>query len=291
MAGGDPVNLALDNGLPGPSRVLIWFNDPLNWWGPGGLVADARQHVIYTVVVVTAAALIAVPTGLVIGHTGRATLLVTGPANALRAVPALGLLTLLVVAVSPHIHIQGGVPGVLAPGSVPYFVPAAVVLVLLAVPQILTSTYAGIQAVDPAVRDAARGCGMTPLQVVLKVELPTGAPLIISGIRSATLQAIATLTVAAYAPLVGGLGRLIVDGQQDLADPRYGYPAMLAAGIAVAVLAVAADALLAVAQRMATPPGLVPTRGRPAPHARPHRARGRVRTPHTHNSTPSKEPT
>ncbi len=93
---------------------------------------------------------------------------------------------------------------------------------------------------------------MTPLQIILEVELPTAAPLIISGIRSVTVQVIATLTVAAYAPLVGGLGRLIVDGQQDLADPRYGYPAMLAAGTTVAVLAIAADVFLALAQRHLT---------------------------------------
>lgn len=270
------MNLALHNGLPGPGRVVIWFNDPLNWWGPGGLVADARQHLVYTLAMVTLAAVIAVPAGLVIGHTRRGTLLVAGIANALRAVPTLGLLILLVVVLSPHIHVQGGLPGILAPGSVPYFVPAALVLVLIAVPQILTSTYAGIQALDPAVRDAARGCGMTPLQVVLKVELPAAAPLIIAGLRSATLQVIATLTVAAYAPLVGGLGRLIVDGQQDLTDPRYGYPAMLAAGITVAVLAVAADALLALVQRKATSPGLAPTGTHRTAQPRTHRVPGRI---------------
>ncbi|MEU0603639.1 ABC transporter permease subunit [Streptomyces sp. NPDC006393] len=270
------MNLALRSGLPGPGRVLVWFNDPLNWWGPGGLVADARQHIVYTVMVVALAAVIALPTGLVIGHTDRGTLLVAGIANGLRAIPALGLLILLVVVLSPHIHVQGGVPGILAPGSVPYFVPAAMVLVLIAVPQILTSTYAGVQALDPAVRDAARGCGMTPLQIILKVELPTAAPLIISGIRSATLQVIATLTVAAYAPLVGGLGRLIVDGQQDLADPRYGYPAMLAAGITVAGLAVAADAVLALAQRKATSPGLAPADTHLTPRRRPHPGPGRI---------------
>ncbi|AKJ09745.1 hypothetical protein ABB07_06830 [Streptomyces incarnatus] len=276
------MNLALHDELPGPGRVLVWFNDPLNWWGPGGLVADARQHIVYTLVIVALAAVIALPAGLVIGHTGRGTLLVAGLANGLRAIPALGLLILLVVVLSPHIHVQGGVPGVLAPGSIPYFVPAALVLVLTAVPQILTSTYAGIQALDPTVRDAARGCGMTSLQVILKVELPTAAPLIISGIRSATLQVIATLTVAAYAPLVGGLGRLIVDGQQDLADPRYGYPAMLAAGITVAVLAIAADALLALAQRKTTSPGLAPTGLLRTPQPRPHRVP-------SHTSATSKE--
>jgi osmoprotectant transport system permease protein len=275
------MNLALDNGLPGPGRVLVWFDDPLNWWGPGGLLADVRQTIVYTLIVITVAAVTALPVGLVIGHTGRGTLLVAGVANILRAVPALGLLILLVVVLSPHIHVHGGVSGILAPGSVPYFIPAALVLILIAVPQILTSTYAGIQALDPAVRDAARGCGMTPLQVVLKVELPAAAPLIISGIRGATLQVIATLTVAAYAPLVGGLGRLIVDGQQDLADPRYGYPAMLAAGITVAVLAVATDALLALAQRKATSPGLAPAPTDTHPNTRPRSHRGPGRVPAT----------
>ncbi|MEV7817409.1 ABC transporter permease subunit [Streptomyces flaveolus] len=270
------MNVALHNGLPGPGRVLIWFNDPLNWWGPGGLLADAREHIVYTLMVVTLAAVFALPAGLVIGHTGRGTLLVAGIANALRAVPALGLLILLVVLLSPHIHVQGGLPGVLAPGSVPYFVPSALVLFSISVPQILTSTYAGVQALDPAVRDAAQGCGMTPVQVVLKVELPAAAPLIISGIRSATLQVIATVTVAAYAPLVGGLGRLIVDGQQDLADPRYGYPAMLAAGISVAVLAIATDALLALAQRKAISPGLASTRTHRTTQPRPHNVPGRI---------------
>ncbi|MET8809764.1 ABC transporter permease [Streptomyces sp. NPDC004546] len=276
MAGGYAMNLALDNGLPEAGSVIVWLNDPLNWWGPTGLLADTGQHIAYALIVVTLAAAVALPTGMVIGHTGRGTLLVAGLANALRAVPALGVLILLVVALSPHIHVQGGVPGILAPGSVPYFVPAVLVLALIAVPQILTSTYAGVQALEPAVRDAARGCGMTSLQIVLKVELPTAAPLIISGIRSATLQVIATLTVAAYAPLVGGLGRLIIDGQQDLADPRYGYPAMLAAGITVAVLAIATDALLALAQRKATSPGLTPANTHGTKRPRLHRGPARV---------------
>ncbi|MFF3359687.1 ABC transporter permease [Streptomyces sp. NPDC002917] len=264
--GGGRVNLAYDNGLPGLDRVIVWFNDPGNWWGSGGLFAHIGEHLAYTLIVVVLAVALALPLGLLIGHTRRGTALVAGVANILRAVPTLGLLILLIVLLSPHIPIQAGAFGIIAPGAGPYFVPALLVLLVLAVPPILTSTYAGIQALDPAIRDAAEGIGMTPLQVAVKVELPCALPLLLSGIRSATLQVIATLTVAAYAPLVGGLGRLIVDGQQNLADPRYGYPAMIAAGLTIAVLAVAIDALLGLAQRLITSPGLT-TAGahRPSP--------------------------
>ncbi|WP_411093363.1 ABC transporter permease [Streptomyces sp. 049-1] len=250
------MNLVADNGLPGLHRVGIWFNDPANWWGPTGLITYASEHLGYTLAVVCAATLIAVPLGLVIGHTGRGTIWVAGLTNASRAVPTLGLLILLIVAVSPHIHIERGLGRVVPAGSVPYIVPVLLVLILIAVPPLLTSTYAGVRSLDPLIREAAAGSGMTPLQVVLKVELPCAAPLVIAGLRSATLQVMATLTVAAYAPLVGGLGRLIVDGHQNLADLRYGYPAMVAAGISVAVLAFAVDLLLQAAQRLIVSPGL-----------------------------------
>lgn len=250
------MKFAADNGLPGIDRVSIWFNDPGNWWGGNGLLAYASEHLAYTLVVVSAAALTAIPLGLVIGHTGRGATWVAGLANASRAVPTLGLLIFLIVAVSPHIHIDRGLGSALPAGSVPYLVPVLIVLILVAVPPMLTSTYAGVRSLDPAIREAAAGTGMTPSQVVLKVELPCALPLIMSGLRSATLQVIATLTVAAYAPLVGGLGRLIVDGNQDLGDLRYGYPAMVAAGIGVAVLALVVDLLLQAAQHKLVSPGI-----------------------------------
>lgn len=244
------------SGLPGLNRVPIWFNDPENWQGPGGLLAYVSEHIVYTVIIVVAALLIAVPLGLLTGHTGRGSAVVAGTANALRAVPALGLLLLLVVLISPHIHVASGFTYLIAQGSVPYFVPAMIVLLVLAIPPILSSTDAGVQAVDPAARDAARGMGMRPLQVIIRVEFPCALPLIMSGIRSATLQVIATLTVAAYAPLVGGLGRLVVDGDQDLTSLQHGYPAMVSAGLTVAALAILADGLLSLMQRQVVSRGL-----------------------------------
>ncbi|HEY3716033.1 MAG TPA: ABC transporter permease [Jatrophihabitantaceae bacterium] len=239
-----------DNGLDF-GRVSVWLNDPANWWGQNGLLVHLREHVYYTLIAVIVALLIALPLGLWIGHTGRGVLAVAGLANGLRAVPSLGLVVLLVVWLSPKIHATSTtVPGLVPLGALPYFIPVEIVLVVLAIPPILTNTYAGVQNVDPAVRDAAKGMGMTGVQVVRKVELPIALPLVVSGIRSATLQVIATATVAAYAPLLGGLGRLIIDGTDTLNDPHSGYPAMVSAGIVVAVLAVVADLALIGIERL-----------------------------------------
>ena len=87
--------LASDNGLPGLDRVPIWFNDPSNWWGPDGLFVRIREHLILSAVMIVIAILIALPVGLIIGHTGRGVVVVAGMANALRAVPTLGFVLLL----------------------------------------------------------------------------------------------------------------------------------------------------------------------------------------------------
>jgi osmoprotectant transport system permease protein len=247
--------LASSNGLPGLSHVPKWFNDPENWWGPDGLVARIREHLTYTALIVVIAVLIALPLGLIIGHTGRGVFLVVGIANGLRAVPTLGLLILLYVWLSPKIHSRTEIPGLIGRGDLSSFIPAVIVLVVLALPPILTNTYAGVQNVDPAVRDAARCMGMTGAQIVRKVEFPNALPLIMSGIRSATLQVIATVAVAAYV-FLGGLGRFIVDGASQLTLPQFGYPAMVASGIVVAVLAVLVDGVLAIVQRLVVSRGV-----------------------------------
>jgi len=176
---------------------------------------------------------------------------------------------LLVIWLSPKIHTQPTIPGLVPDGAFQYFVPVEIVLIVLAIPPILTSTYAGVQNVDPAVRDAAKGMGMTGGQVVRQVELPIALPLVMSGIRSATLQVIATATIAAYAPFLGGLGRLIIDGTQTINDPHSGYPAMVSAGIVVALLAVAADLVLVGIERLIVSRGVSERFSRRAGRARP----------------------
>lgn len=216
--------------------AIVWLNDPTNWRGvPGtpGIGSQLGAHLQYSLLALLIAAVIAVPTGLMIGHTGRGSWLVT-VANGLRALPTVGLLILCYVIVAPHIHGRG---------NTVYLLPTEIVLILLAIPPILANTAAGVQNVDPATRDAAMGMGMTSRQVLFRVELPNALPLLISGVRSATLQVIATATVAAYVGL-GGLGRFVYDG---LATRDFGQ--MVGGAVLVAVLALAADLVLAVGQR------------------------------------------
>jgi osmoprotectant transport system permease protein len=191
-----------------------------NWTGPVGLAARTLEHLEYTAVAVAASALIAVPVGLIIGHTRRGTLLVVGAVNGLRALPTLGVLLL------------GTLLFGLGMG------PPLVALMLLGIPALLAGTYAGIANVEPTVVDAARAMGMTEAQV-LWVEARNALPLILGGLRSATLQVVATATVAAYAS-PGGLGRYLIDGIKE----REFHLALVGA-LMVAVLALALDGLLA----------------------------------------------
>ncbi len=224
-------------------EVIKWLNDPGHWHGTKfdvGITSQLETHLRYSIVAVLIALLIALPAGLAIGHTGKATSLVT-VANAVRALPTVGVLVLLVVIISPHYHGRT---------NLGFLIPTEIVLVLLAIPAILANTFAGVQNVDPAVRDAAYGMGMTGPQVLAKVELPNSLPLIFSGLRSAALQVIATTTIASYVTL-GGLGRFIYDGfyQQD-------FPQMISGGVLVAALALLTDLILGTVQRYTVSRGL-----------------------------------
>jgi len=223
--------------------VFDWLTDPAHWQSTNfdtGIWDQLVAHVEYSVIALAIALLIALPAGLWIGHTNKATWVVSAT-NAVRAVPSVGLLVLLVVIIAPNFYGRT---------DLGYVIPTEIVLVLLAVPSILSNTVAGVQNVDGAARDAAYGMGMTGSQVLFRVELPNALPLIFSGFRSATLQVIATATIAAYVTL-GGLGRFIYDGlaQQD-------YPQMISGGLLVAILALAADLLLALAQRYTVSRGI-----------------------------------
>ena len=135
-------------------------------------------------------------------------------------------------------------------GNIALLGPAIAVLVILAVPPILSNTYAGIAKVDPAVRDAAKGMGMNGREVLTKVELPVAMPLIISGIRSAFLQVVATATIAAVVSL-GGFGRYVLDGLS-----QQNYSMMVAGSILVALLAIIGDRILAIIGHFVVSPGL-----------------------------------
>ncbi len=242
-------------------RVFGWLVDPANWSGPTGITARLWEHLGYSGLALLIAAVISVPLGLWVGHSGRGRWIVSA-ANASRAVPSLGLLFAVALWLGPHIR-----------GSAAFLVPSLVVLVLLAMPPLLAGAYAGVEAVDPAATDAAKGMGMRPNQVLWQVQLPCALPLLISGIRSATLQVIATATIGATISL-GGLGRFLIDGQAAT-----DYPQMAGGALLVGALALLIDLLLAALGRLVVSPGLHPGSGRRATSGRVRRLRPLPRRP------------
>ncbi|PRW63258.1 ABC transporter permease [Actinopolyspora mortivallis] len=212
------------------TEILAWLLDPGNWSGPHGILRQTLLHLFYCVLAVTSAALLAVPAGLYIGHTGRGAVFAVGFGNALRALPTLGLVTLLALVFRGRV--------------------ALVALTVLATPAVLSGTYAGIRAVPAHVVDAARGMGMTSRQRLWKVELPNALPLLMGGVRNAMLQVMATAMVAAYVGL-GGLGQILLTGQR-IND----YERMAGAAILTALLAVLVDLVLAGLTRLVTPRGV-----------------------------------
>jgi osmoprotectant transport system permease protein len=225
--------------------VLAWLTDGAHWQGYDGIPQRLWEHIWYSGLALAIAAVIAVPLGLWVGHTGRGRFLAVNLTGALRAVPSLGLLFVSLMVLGPRLHGEGGV-----------LVPTELVLVVLAVPPILAGAYAGVEQVDAAARDAARGMGMHGLQVLRKVEIPCATPLIASGLRSAALQVVATATLAATVGL-GGLGRFLLDG---LAVRDYGQ--MAGGAILVAALALLVDLVAATLQRVVVSPGLTGKTGR-----------------------------
>jgi osmoprotectant transport system permease protein len=212
--------------------VLRWLTDPAQWSGPGGIPVRTLQHVWYSLVATGIATAIALPIGIAIGHTGRGALVAVNLTNLGRAIPSLGIIILMFTLVGFGI------------------VPVLVALVALAVPPIVTNSYTGVRSVDPDVREAAEGMGMRGRQVLWQVELPVAMPLIMAGIRTSTVQVVATATLAAYVGL-GGLGRYLIDGlsQRDLSQ-------VVGGAILVALLSLLTELLLGRVQALVVSRGL-----------------------------------
>jgi osmoprotectant transport system permease protein len=174
---------------------------------------------------------IALPIGLYFGHRGRGELVAVGIGNAGRAIPELALIALVALVV-------GVGTGTLA-----------FALAVLGIPPILTNAFVGIRQVDRASIDAARGSGMTEFQVLRKVELPLAVPGIMQGVRGATVNIVATATIA---PLVG----VATLGEFILGENVYGADGVLAGAICTAILALIFEFGLAGLQRRLTPKGL-----------------------------------
>jgi len=212
----------------------LWLTDPLNWQGSGSIPQRIGEHMAYTTVAVLVAVLVAVPLGWWIGHTGRGKELVVGFTGAARALPSFGLLFLFVM-----------VAGVLQRESA-----SVVVLMLLAIPPILAGAYAGFEVIDRRTIDSARSMGMTEWQILWKVEVPLGLPLLFGGLRGGVLQVVATAVLISYIGL-GGLGYDIVQGIQ-----LRRFDQTLGSAILIIALALLLDAMFALLERYAVPRGV-----------------------------------
>ncbi|MGW4746531.1 ABC transporter permease [Streptomyces sp. NPDC004290] len=205
-----------------------WLTTAANWSGENGIGHRLAEHLFLTVVCLALSCLIALPVALVLGHLGKGGALAVNLANAGRAVPTFAVLVLLLL--SPL--------GPYAPW------PTVIALVLFAVPPLLTNAYVGMRGVDPDVVRAARGTGMTGRQTLTLVELPLALPMILTGVRIAAVQLVATATVAALAG-GGGLGRIITAGFNLASTPQ-----VVAGAFLVAVLALLVEALFEGVQRV-----------------------------------------
>lgn len=207
-----------------------WLVAGEHWTGPNGIPVRLLEHLRICALAVGIATALALPVALWLGHLRRGGLLVVALANASRALPVFAVLIILVATPVGF----GDRATVLA-------------LVVFAVPPLLTNAFVGVRDVDADAREAARGMGMSGLQVLRRVEVPLAMPLVLAGVRTAAVQVVATATLAAYIG-GGGLGRFIADGF-GLAD----LPMTAAGGVLVAVLALAVELVLGAVQRRATP--------------------------------------
>ncbi|MET7484328.1 ABC transporter permease [Streptomyces sp. NPDC005538] len=206
-------------------NLAKWLTSGSQWAGSDGIAHRLAEHLQYSLLATLIAAAIGLPLGLLIGHTGKGAFLAINLASFGRALPTVGLVVLVFLASGLSMW------------------PVYIALVALAVPSIVTNTYAGMTAVDPDVKDAARGQGMRGHQVLFQVELPLALPLIMTGLRLALIQVVATATIAAYVSF-GGLGRYVFDGlaQRDLVQ-------VLGGAVLVAVVAIVLDLGLSTLQR------------------------------------------
>ncbi|MER6536741.1 ABC transporter permease [Streptomyces sp900105755] len=212
--------------------IHAFFSDSSHWHGYDGIPTRLWEHVQYSLEALAYAAVIGLPIGLVTGHYGRGGNTLALIATAGRALPSFGLLVLMFIW--------------LGFGMLPVMIP----LVILAVPPILVTTYEAMRSVDPSPVDAARGMGMPESRVLFQVELPVALPLILSGLRSASIQIVSTATIAAYVSL-GGLGRYIIDGLY-----QKNYEKVVGGATLVAAMALATLGIFWALQRLTVSPGV-----------------------------------
>lgn len=200
-------------------------------------VSKTGAHMSLSFVAIGLAILLAIPLGVALGHNHRGSFLAISASNIGRALPSLAVISIGI--------------GIIGIG----FWNVVVALIILAGPVMLTNAYVAIDEVDPDAVQAARAMGMTPFQVLRRIELPLALPLIFAGVRTATVYVVATATLATFAG-GGGLGDIVVN------EPTYGTGGVIAGSLWIIVLIFAVDGLLAVVQLRLTPTPLRRPTGR-----------------------------
>jgi osmoprotectant transport system permease protein len=184
-----------------------------------------------TVLALALSMVVALPLGVYLGHRGVGELLAVGLGNAGRAIPELALIAFMAAVIGVGL------------------LNVTIALAVLGVPPILTNAFVGVRQVDRATVQAARGIGMTELEVLFRVEMPMAVPTLMAGVRGATIAIVATATIA---PLAG----VVTLGDYIINENVYGENGVVAGAIVVALMALALELLLALLQRRLTSQGL-----------------------------------
>lgn len=227
--------------------ALQWLTDSASWTGPGGIPARLTEHLALSGASLALAMALAIPLGIWIGHTSRLTSLTVNLANVWRAIPSLALIALVLpitAAIDPQLGFK--------------VYPTLIAMIVLAIPPILVNSQAGVAGVDRDIVEAARAMGMREGQVIRRVELPLALPAIMTGLRTAAVQVVATATLGAIVGS-GGLGRYLVEGiaQQD--------DGMTYGGVALVVgLALAVEGAFVIALGLIQSPGMLRMEARTA---------------------------
>jgi osmoprotectant transport system permease protein len=222
-------------GTPGMS-VLTDFWDYItswtNWTGAHGIFALTWAHIRISVLATLVAMAFALPTAIWMGHHRRGGIVAVSVVNIGRAIPSLAFIAFF--------NAVGGIFGF-------GYRPTLIALIALAIPPMFTNGYTGVRDVDPSIVEAARGMGMTTTEVLLKVEVPTALPLLITGVRISALQVVATATLGAFVAFEC-LGTLITQGIAQFDNGK-----LVTGAVLVALLALITDGFFVVVQRVLTP--------------------------------------
>jgi osmoprotectant transport system permease protein len=225
------------------AQVIGWFTDPVNWTGNDGVPVRLAEHLLLSGIPLVAALALALPVATWVGHSGRFGGLAINLANVGRAIPSLAIMAVAAMVLNRWL-VDLGLRR--EAGEITTMVAMAA----LAIPPIVTNTYVGLREVDREIVEAARGMGMTGLQVLRRVELPLALPVILAGVRTSAVQVVATATLGAVFG-TGGLGRYIIDGIAQRREHE-----VFAGALIVALLSIATELGFGLFQRRVVSPGL-----------------------------------